>query len=139
MCAIPGVALQTRFVDLRFRQIRRIGDVPGFPGLIVLRAVAVTALAACGARVLQEFGAFAVIVQGEGLHDFFVALHALLANHGLLNGLTALSSGLRLDETRRNRIRFIIRFLLISLPGELRLCWRCFGPDKGKEKADEEH
>jgi len=142
MGAIPGVALQTRFVDLRFRQIRRIDDVLGFPGLIVLCAVAVATLARRGARILQEFGAFAVIVQGEGLHNFFVALHALLANHGLLKGLTALSRGLRLGDVERDGIGFALRFLLKGLPAlssGLRLGRGDILPHKGKEKADNEH
>jgi hypothetical protein len=87
MAAIPGVALQTRFVGLCFRQIWRIDDVLGFQGLNVLGAVTVAALAGSGAPIRQEFGAFAVNVQCEGLHNLLVALLAIRPNHGTRSGL----------------------------------------------------
>ena len=79
---IAGVALKTRFVGLRRRQPGRIDDVLGLKAFNVLCAVAMAALAACGARIRQEFGAFAVNVQGEGLHNLLMALLALSSDNG---------------------------------------------------------
>ncbi len=46
--AIPGVALKTLCIRLRWRQVGRIDYVHGFASLDVLRAVAVAALARSG-------------------------------------------------------------------------------------------
>jgi len=91
---IAGVALKTRFVGLRRRQPGRIDDVLGLKAFNVLCAVAMAALAACGARIRQEFGAFAVNVQGEGLHNLLMALLALSSDNG--RPLRLPRSGLRL-------------------------------------------
>jgi hypothetical protein len=80
-----GVTLKTRFVGLRRRLPGRIEDVLGFQGFNVFCTVAMAALARGGARILQEFGAFAVNVQGEGLHNLLVALLALRSDYGPLN------------------------------------------------------
>src|SRR5262245_57829771 len=102
---IAGVALKTRFVGLRRRQPGRIDDVLGLKAFNVLSAVAMAALAACGARIRQEFGAFAMNVQGEGLHNLLMALLALRSNHGSRNGLLLRlpRSGLRLGGSGNSR------------------------------------
>ena len=84
MAAIPRVALQARFVGLRGRQPGWIDDVLGFQRLNVFFAVAVATLARRGARIRQKFGALAMYVLGEGLHNLFVALLALRSDHGPL-------------------------------------------------------
>ena len=65
MTAIPGVALQARFVGFGRRQFGWVDDVLGFQAFNMFCAVAMAALAGGGARILQEFGAFAVNVQSE--------------------------------------------------------------------------
>jgi hypothetical protein len=65
----------------------------------VLVAIAVAGLALGVARIGQEHGALAVSVKGKGLYDQPVTLLAILANDGLLNGATALSSW-RVDGLR---------------------------------------
>ena len=95
MRTIPGVALQTRFVGLRRGHLGRISNIRGFPSLDVFGAVAVATLARRSARIGEEFGAFAVSVQGEGFDNELVAPQAPRSNHGLLNGLTR---GLRLGR-----------------------------------------
>jgi hypothetical protein len=96
MCAIPGVALQARFIGLRSRQPRRIDDVLGFQTLNMLCAVAVAAFARRGSRILQEFGAFAVNVLGEGLRNLNVTFLAFRSNHGRL--ISSLPGRLRLGS-----------------------------------------
>jgi hypothetical protein len=115
MCAISGVALQAGFIGLRSRQPRRIDDVLGFQAFNMLCAVTVAAFARRGSRILQEFGAFAVNVPGEGLRNLHVAFLALRSNHWRL--ISSLPGRLRLgsgpgrrqecrgkaDEGRNNR------------------------------------
>lgn len=89
VCPIPGVTVETPLISVASSQLARIHNVSATASLGtrlgVLLTVLVTLFALGGARVLQEFSAFAMQVERKGVHNGPVALQTVSANHGLLN------------------------------------------------------